>query len=269
MHPSRLMTSHHRSCRHIGRHGTAHAALARRRSVGVAAARPWSRRALRAIRTCRGTPCRRRDRRPRVRPARERSKRRGPGRYRSMEPVPRRPRRTAGVASAERRRPSRRPVCPLPGRARCRRLPHRRPAAARLHRAVRARSRLDPGQMEARTGTRVGARGAVALPSSGIRAETLSRDPEVGRRVRADPLNITSNTLRFAGEALGERAAGPCGRAIDRLGRRSYSTASTTASSRRQPARSSKAHRASNAGPTRASATSSTTSRRASKSSTT
>jgi len=38
----------------------------------------------------------------------------------------------------------------------------------------------------------------------GIRAETLSRDPDVGRRVRADPLNITSSTLRFAGEALGE-----------------------------------------------------------------
>jgi len=44
---------------------------------------------------------------------------------------------------------------------------------------------------------------SLSLPQ-GIRAETLSRDPEVGRRVRADPLNITSNTLRFAGEALGE-----------------------------------------------------------------
>ena len=40
----------------------------------------------------------------------------------------------------------------------------------------------------------------------GIRAETLSRDPEVGRRVRADPLNTSTNTLRFAAEAVREQA---------------------------------------------------------------
>jgi alpha-beta hydrolase superfamily lysophospholipase len=42
--------------------------------------------------------------------------------------------------------------------------------------------------------------------SQGIRPETLSRDPEVGRRVRADPLNTSTNTLRFASEAVHEQA---------------------------------------------------------------
>jgi acylglycerol lipase len=46
---------------------------------------------------------------------------------------------------------------------------------------------------------------SLSLPQ-GIRSETLSRDPEVGRRVRADPLNIPTNTLRFAAEALREQA---------------------------------------------------------------
>ncbi len=42
--------------------------------------------------------------------------------------------------------------------------------------------------------------------SQGIRSETLSRDPEVGRSVRADPLNVSTNTLRFAAEAVREQA---------------------------------------------------------------
>jgi alpha-beta hydrolase superfamily lysophospholipase len=46
---------------------------------------------------------------------------------------------------------------------------------------------------------------SVAL-SQGIRAETLSRDPEVGRRVRADPLNVATNTFRFGAEAVREQA---------------------------------------------------------------
>jgi alpha-beta hydrolase superfamily lysophospholipase len=39
-----------------------------------------------------------------------------------------------------------------------------------------------------------------------IPPETLSRDPEVGRRVAADPLNGTTSTARFAAEALEEQA---------------------------------------------------------------
>lgn len=46
---------------------------------------------------------------------------------------------------------------------------------------------------------------SLALPQ-GIRADTLSRDPEVGRRVRGDPLNVSANTLRFAAEAVREQA---------------------------------------------------------------
>jgi acylglycerol lipase len=41
---------------------------------------------------------------------------------------------------------------------------------------------------------------------SGIPSESLSRDPEVGRRVKADPLNIQANTTRFGAEALKEQA---------------------------------------------------------------
>ncbi|HET9757200.1 MAG TPA: alpha/beta hydrolase [Candidatus Limnocylindrales bacterium] len=41
---------------------------------------------------------------------------------------------------------------------------------------------------------------------NGVAMETLSRDPEVGRRVRADPLNGTTSTARFAAEALAEQA---------------------------------------------------------------
>ncbi|HET9084958.1 MAG TPA: alpha/beta hydrolase [Candidatus Limnocylindrales bacterium] len=40
----------------------------------------------------------------------------------------------------------------------------------------------------------------------GIRPETLSRDPEVGRQVRADPLNVSTNTFRFGAEAVREQA---------------------------------------------------------------
>jgi alpha-beta hydrolase superfamily lysophospholipase len=45
---------------------------------------------------------------------------------------------------------------------------------------------------------------ALTIPQ-GIRVETLSRDPEVGRRLRADPLNITENTTRFGAEAVREQ----------------------------------------------------------------
>jgi alpha-beta hydrolase superfamily lysophospholipase len=40
----------------------------------------------------------------------------------------------------------------------------------------------------------------------GVRVETLSRDPEVGRRLRADPLNVTASTTRFGAEAVREQA---------------------------------------------------------------
>jgi len=46
---------------------------------------------------------------------------------------------------------------------------------------------------------------SVSLPQ-GIRPETLSRDPEVGLRVRADPLNVATNTFRFGAEAVREQA---------------------------------------------------------------
>jgi len=53
----------------------------------------------------------------------------------------------------------------------------------------------------------VAARVAPSLSlSQGIRADTLSRDPEVGRRVRADPLNVSTNTFRFGAEAVREQA---------------------------------------------------------------
>ncbi|HEX2470489.1 MAG TPA: alpha/beta hydrolase, partial [Candidatus Limnocylindrales bacterium] len=41
---------------------------------------------------------------------------------------------------------------------------------------------------------------------TGIPSESLSRDPEVGRRVKADPLNTRANTTRFGAEALKEQA---------------------------------------------------------------
>jgi acylglycerol lipase len=42
--------------------------------------------------------------------------------------------------------------------------------------------------------------------SNGVRSETLSRDPEVGRRAKADPLNGRTSTTRFGAEALREQA---------------------------------------------------------------
>ena len=41
--------------------------------------------------------------------------------------------------------------------------------------------------------------------SQGIRTETLSRDPEVGRKLRADPLNVSANTVRFGAAAFREQ----------------------------------------------------------------
>lgn len=40
---------------------------------------------------------------------------------------------------------------------------------------------------------------------NGVRAETLSRDPEVGRRLAADPLNGRASTTRFGAEAVREQ----------------------------------------------------------------
>ena len=40
---------------------------------------------------------------------------------------------------------------------------------------------------------------------NGVRMETLSRDPEVGRRLLADPLNGRSSTARFGAEAIREQ----------------------------------------------------------------
>ena len=40
---------------------------------------------------------------------------------------------------------------------------------------------------------------------NGVRMETLSRDPEVGRRLLADPLNGRASTARFAAEAVREQ----------------------------------------------------------------
>lgn len=41
---------------------------------------------------------------------------------------------------------------------------------------------------------------------NGVLPETLSRDPEVGRRLKDDPLNARTSTARFATEALVEQA---------------------------------------------------------------
>jgi alpha-beta hydrolase superfamily lysophospholipase len=41
---------------------------------------------------------------------------------------------------------------------------------------------------------------------NGVRSETLSRDPDVGRRSAADPLNGRTSTARFGAEALKEQA---------------------------------------------------------------
>jgi len=41
---------------------------------------------------------------------------------------------------------------------------------------------------------------------TGIPSESLSRDPEVGRQVKADPLNLQTATTRFGAEALKEQA---------------------------------------------------------------
>jgi alpha-beta hydrolase superfamily lysophospholipase len=40
---------------------------------------------------------------------------------------------------------------------------------------------------------------------NGVRMETLSRDPEVGRRLLADPLNGRASTARFGAEAIREQ----------------------------------------------------------------
>ena len=45
----------------------------------------------------------------------------------------------------------------------------------------------------------------LSLPN-GVPSQTLSRDPEVGRRAKADPLNVRTSTARFAAEALREQA---------------------------------------------------------------
>jgi alpha-beta hydrolase superfamily lysophospholipase len=45
----------------------------------------------------------------------------------------------------------------------------------------------------------------LSIPN-GVRMETLSRDPEVGRRLLADPLNGRMNTARFGAEAVAEQA---------------------------------------------------------------
>jgi len=42
--------------------------------------------------------------------------------------------------------------------------------------------------------------------SNGVPSETLSRDPDVARRVAADPLNGRTSTARFGAEALREQA---------------------------------------------------------------
>jgi alpha-beta hydrolase superfamily lysophospholipase len=41
---------------------------------------------------------------------------------------------------------------------------------------------------------------------NGVRSETLSRDPEVGQRVKADSSNVRTSTARFGAEALAEQA---------------------------------------------------------------
>ena len=41
---------------------------------------------------------------------------------------------------------------------------------------------------------------------NGVPPETLSRDPEVGRRLQGDPLNTRTSTARFGAEALDEQA---------------------------------------------------------------
>jgi alpha-beta hydrolase superfamily lysophospholipase len=41
---------------------------------------------------------------------------------------------------------------------------------------------------------------------NGVPVETLSRDPEVGRRLLADPLNVRTSTTRFGAEAVAEQA---------------------------------------------------------------
>jgi acylglycerol lipase len=45
----------------------------------------------------------------------------------------------------------------------------------------------------------------VSVPN-GVPSHTLSRDPEVGRRVKADPLNGRTSTARFGAESLREQA---------------------------------------------------------------
>jgi alpha-beta hydrolase superfamily lysophospholipase len=45
----------------------------------------------------------------------------------------------------------------------------------------------------------------LSIPN-GVPAETLSRDPEVGARAKADPLNGRTSTARFGAEALAEQA---------------------------------------------------------------
>ncbi len=41
---------------------------------------------------------------------------------------------------------------------------------------------------------------------NGVPLDSLSRDPEVGRRAKADPLNVKSSTARFGAEAIAEQA---------------------------------------------------------------
>jgi alpha-beta hydrolase superfamily lysophospholipase len=41
---------------------------------------------------------------------------------------------------------------------------------------------------------------------NGVKSDTLSRDPEVGRKAKADPLNGRTSTARFGAEAVAEQA---------------------------------------------------------------
>ena len=77
---------------------------------------------------------------------------------------------------------------------------------------------------------------------------------------RDDPLLRKTSTARFGAEALAEQARVRAGGRGDSACRRSSSTGSTTGSSRPRPSRCSRALPASSGGPTRACATSSTTS---------
>ena len=231
-------------------------------AVGLGPPGPRPRRTLRALRARRRPADRRRPRGRGIRPPRDGRLGRSPRRHRTLVAVPRRPRRrgSAVVRAGAEGRPVVLYAHSLGGLDR-RRLPPRRPTQAGPRGPLVAGARLERCPA-GRSGSRRSSPASgptIAIPN-GIDGTTLSRDPSVAAKTVDDPLCVKVSTARFGALALAEqarvRAAAPRGFGIPTLVLHGEDD-------RLVPAEASAvfaARRWSSDGPTRVSATSSTTS---------